>query len=827
MYVQCERCKTEYEFDDALVSERGTTVKCTSCGHQFKVRRPASGASGDHDRWVVTSTAGKTLVFTSLKELQRAIVAKTVGKKDMLARGDTPPRPLGAIAELEPFFDERARSRALSTPPPGEMRPKMPSLPPPLPTPAGPTTSLGIGPGPVRARAKSIPPPLPPEAMRPRMDTLRPQNEYAMPAPGAPRVGPAAGTPPPAATKAANDAAKVTTQPLPSGAPPPVPARPSSAGPVRSGTTQAGLPPAPHTAGTSNAPAAPGGSVSAAASTVDAHASTAPALSVASASSAAPPPPVPAPRRPPPPNRSPATLEASSPIPPPTGPARRSLPSDYSSEDVLEPPRKRAGSLVENESIATPGRRRVGGWVVALVLFGGVAVVGGIALRPYLAKVGGAAASTAPLDPRAQQYLKEGEAALDQGDLALANEDFLKASVLAEHDPRVLLDVARQATASADVPWLKQRLLPNDAPDLASNKADLDREAIRARKAAEDAVGAAPNDPAAKRVKVDALRISGDRDAARALVGSVADNKAQPETAYVLGMLDLAELDPLWPSVLERLRTAANGEGGSGRARAALVYALAKSGDAAGARQELDRLLSLQRPNPLGGALKVYVERAAAAGPAGADAGVATPAAGAGGVAAADVGRGGASGGRAGGGGGAAENPGARGGGGGGGAPSSAGGGAPAPTGDSRSLLQQGEAAKTKGDYERAKTLFNAALAKNPNDSESLAGLGDVARSQHDLAGAQGYYKRALSVNPTFLPAIVGVGDCQWESGDRAGALKTYKDIADRFPEGTYPSRVKQRIDAASGGGVAGSGGGSSGEPPPGSTSTVGTPEIP
>ena len=32
MDVTCERCGTEYDFDDALVSERGTTVKCTNCG---------------------------------------------------------------------------------------------------------------------------------------------------------------------------------------------------------------------------------------------------------------------------------------------------------------------------------------------------------------------------------------------------------------------------------------------------------------------------------------------------------------------------------------------------------------------------------------------------------------------------------------------------------------------------------------------------------------------------------------------------------------------------------------------------------------------------
>jgi len=77
MYVQCERCKTEYDFDDALVSERGTTVKCTNCAHQFRVKRASSG--GQLDRWVVTTVTGQELIFTSLKELQRAIIAKLVG----------------------------------------------------------------------------------------------------------------------------------------------------------------------------------------------------------------------------------------------------------------------------------------------------------------------------------------------------------------------------------------------------------------------------------------------------------------------------------------------------------------------------------------------------------------------------------------------------------------------------------------------------------------------------------------------------------------------------------------------------------------------------
>ena len=46
MDVRCNRCATEYEFDDALISERGTTVKFTNCGYQFKVFPTGSQSHG-------------------------------------------------------------------------------------------------------------------------------------------------------------------------------------------------------------------------------------------------------------------------------------------------------------------------------------------------------------------------------------------------------------------------------------------------------------------------------------------------------------------------------------------------------------------------------------------------------------------------------------------------------------------------------------------------------------------------------------------------------------------------------------------------------------
>ncbi|HWN70114.1 MAG TPA: zinc-ribbon domain-containing protein, partial [Haliangium sp.] len=39
MDVRCEKCGTEYELDDSRLRPAGVSVKCTSCGHVFRVRR--------------------------------------------------------------------------------------------------------------------------------------------------------------------------------------------------------------------------------------------------------------------------------------------------------------------------------------------------------------------------------------------------------------------------------------------------------------------------------------------------------------------------------------------------------------------------------------------------------------------------------------------------------------------------------------------------------------------------------------------------------------------------------------------------------------------
>ncbi len=146
MDVQCERCNTRYEFDDALVSARGTKVRCTQCGHQFRLQ-PSSATS---DRWHVLRETLPAVEFASLRELHQAIRQGQVTRRDRLVR-DGRERVLGEIAELATFF------AIASSPPPRQV----PTIPP---TPPAARVSSAVPPAVVavaqpRPKVPTIPPP--------------------------------------------------------------------------------------------------------------------------------------------------------------------------------------------------------------------------------------------------------------------------------------------------------------------------------------------------------------------------------------------------------------------------------------------------------------------------------------------------------------------------------------------------------------------------------------------------------------------------------------------------------------------------------------------
>lgn len=752
MDVRCNRCGTEYEFDDALISERGTTVKCTNCGLQFKVY--PNHHSGGPERWVVRTAEGRELVFTSLRELQRGIADRKVGPGDMLTRGQKPPRPLSSIAELEPFF-QSSLGKVGGAAAAGADR--------------APRTLHGVAPP-----ANSIPGSAVASTVASPFPFI---SEFDVPEPPGP-VSP----PPMRAESPLLDALSVT---LPAAEAPPgareAIARLDAAAAAISESGVAGV---------------------AAASTIPAiSAPTPPTPPVATPYTAEPLAPTPlsgtlsledyerqrrdgAPRSSPLSSTARIPLETtprSSPLNPrpqlDSAPrsAQRSAP-----DSSPRPPISSRGSFHSYDELPSPAadrafdaRRARSRWIVGVVAIGMFGLIGATVGRRYL--VGATVPSAAPAlvsDNRVKDLLTRGNQFADEGDYEGAQEELVKASALAEKDVHVLAALARLETLRADVFWLKLRLLDPASTELvAATHRELGRRVGKARQAADRAFAAAPDDAIVIRARVDSMRLSGESDKAREWIAPVSSNASQPENAFVLAALDLSDAAPVWASVIDRLRTAAAGEREPGRARAALIYALARADRVAEARSELGKLEAQPKPHALLDELRGFLSRFPATAPTGSAAPAGSAA-----LAVVDVSKlpkldtse-------------AAEEK-----------PSTG-----IPT-DFRAALSQAAAASRSGDYSRAETLYNAALANQPGNVEALSGLGDIARRKGDAVRAAQLYDQVLAQNPSYLPAMIASADQKWASGNRAGALLLYRRIVDQVGTSSdYGARAQARITEA------------------------------
>jgi len=250
MDVRCEKCQTEYELDESRLKPGGVTVKCTNCGHMFKIRkrtptnvglpavvesrpRPASakqpvvsppaaeapsarapqqradsvlgdgtpGAIGDpgsgptERNWLVRLENGEQKTCRELATLQQWIVAGVATRESLISRSGKTWKRLGDISELSRYFDiaDEARSQRAHRP-----------TPRPVQSPTRPKGASAAGgtivpddeddrrpTGNFRDR-RTTPPPPPPRAKTPVPDP-RAATELA-PTTG---PGPRASTPPP------------------------------------------------------------------------------------------------------------------------------------------------------------------------------------------------------------------------------------------------------------------------------------------------------------------------------------------------------------------------------------------------------------------------------------------------------------------------------------------------------------------------------------------------------------------------------------------------------------------------------------------------------
>jgi predicted Zn finger-like uncharacterized protein len=159
MDVRCEKCQTEYELDESRLKPGGVTVKCTNCGHMFKIRKrtptnvggvptspsstisgmgKAPGASGGMGRadsmfdeaptargeegpttverqWVIRLENGEQKSCRELATLQQWIVSNVVSRESLISRTGKTWKRLGDITELAQYFniaDEARTGRA-------------------------------------------------------------------------------------------------------------------------------------------------------------------------------------------------------------------------------------------------------------------------------------------------------------------------------------------------------------------------------------------------------------------------------------------------------------------------------------------------------------------------------------------------------------------------------------------------------------------------------------------------------------------------------------------------------------------------------------------
>ena len=126
MDVRCRQCGTEYELDDARVAAAGTTVKCSNCGHVFKVlpggstkdasgalrpapgpeptpplgtppsQPPQSSSPPPVSDWMVKKVDGQVFRFKELTTLQKWIVERKVVRDDEISRTGKSWKKLGA-----------------------------------------------------------------------------------------------------------------------------------------------------------------------------------------------------------------------------------------------------------------------------------------------------------------------------------------------------------------------------------------------------------------------------------------------------------------------------------------------------------------------------------------------------------------------------------------------------------------------------------------------------------------------------------------------------------------------------------------------------------
>ncbi len=763
MDVTCERCGTEYEFDETLVSDRGTTVKCTNCGHLFKVHRPGARPQSEAAKsWTVRKRDGNTVTLSSLRDLQKLIARGELVERDMISRAGEGWKRLGDIAELSSFFTAAkssppARAKdpepAFQRTPTSRPAPNQPAAPPagvvaethpysreqPATTPESPI---------LRGAPIAEPPRAPPPARTP---TPLPPIRQAPPAPVRDRrqmtlvgVGDADAAPIPAPRPAppppVSDGAQTTPmQPV------------GNAGAVldRQSGERAGTRPL----GGSGVPAARAPAARAVTPTrVDPPAEVEPIRSTPKFRAAAEPT-----------ERTRTSGHANANANTKAGPSKR--PKLHVDEDD-EPARKRGGS----------GGKTVA--LVALILLAGAGAGVGLAWD-RIAPLVGIQTGRSGVDAVAPM-LEEAQAELARDDAEgyeRAVEVLTRASALSEDDARVMALLAQTHAA-----WAQSIAFEADdvearagAEAVATLRAQQNRKTEEAKRSGEAALSKAPNDVRALIALANALRLARDVDGAEQKLAQAQQLEGRSNTSaewlYVSALV-----------AMTRGSNVAAARSGAGQAvlrdpallRAQLLYAraLAADGERAQAVAALDQVLQRQPGHGPATRLRAMIAEAADAGVESDDAAL---------VAEADAGTT------------VAANTAVA---------DASGPAAPQENGqtnqqtstprDYSTLVRRGNDAVEEGNVGQARRLFEEAIRQRPGGPEASTGLGYIALNARDIERAIGYFQPAA--NRGFADALLGLGEAYRQSGRRQQALEAYRSYLQRSPNGREANVARRQV---------------------------------
>jgi hypothetical protein len=120
-----------------------------------------------------------------------------------------------------------------------------------------------------------------------------------------------------------------------------------------------------------------------------------------------------------------------------------------------------------------------------------------------------------------------------------------------------------------------------------------------------------------------------------------------------------------------------------------------------------------------------------------------------------------------------------------------------------RELLTFARDRQRRAQLDLAERLYSEVLRVHPSDAEARCGLAEVQLLRGDVADGAQLFARALNDHPAYAPAWIGLADTDWLGGRPERAACRYQAVIDRFPSGSYPPYIAQRVaQVSSSGGI-------------------------